>query len=86
MSHLAKNYKLQKYIISNFICPFKIGGDIFKHNILIWMNTIKKEGFKKNSIDLFFRVSKKFDFRIVRKNEDLCSETTNLYIENKNQM
>ena len=41
MKNLAKNSK-KKFVVADFICPINKQLEIFKPNIIIWMDTIKK--------------------------------------------
>ena len=40
----------EKYVVADFVCPYKDGRKIFKYDYLIWMDTIKKSRFKKKKI------------------------------------
>lgn len=67
MAQVSRKYKKNNYVVADFICPFKKGRQIFNPDILIWMDTVKKGRFKKNSIDHLFEKPKKYDFRIKTK-------------------
>ena len=69
----SKKYKKSNFVIADFICPFKRGREIFNPDILIWMDTVKKGRFKKNSIDHLFEKPKKYDFRIKTKSANKWS-------------
>jgi|TARA_B110000967_G_C18401476_1_gene324785 adenylylsulfate kinase len=73
MAELSKKFKIRKYIIADFICPYEKGRKIFRPDFLIWMDTIKKGRFRKNSIDKLFQAPKKFNFRIKEKNANVWS-------------
>ena len=51
MRNLAARSK-KRFVIADFICPYEDAWNIFKPNLLIWMDTIKKENFQL-SIKLF---------------------------------
>ena len=74
MAKISNQFKKSKFIIADFICPFKKGRDIFKPDILIWMDTIKKGRFNKNSIDHLFQEPKVYNYRIKRKNSNLWAK------------
>lgn len=73
MSILSKKFK-SKYVVADFICPYVKGRRIFKPNYIVWMDTIKKGRFKKNSIDNQFEKPKNYDFRIKKKNANMWSK------------
>ena len=68
MRDLAKKSK-KKYILADFICPLNIQREIFKPNLIIWMDTIKKGRF--TNINKIFQKPKKYDLRITDKNLQL---------------
>ena len=39
-----------KYVVADFVCPYKDGRKIFKYDYLIWVDTIKKSRFKKKKL------------------------------------
>ena len=43
MRELADSSK-KKYVVADFVCPLNIQIKIFKPNIIIWMDTAKKDG------------------------------------------
>ena len=73
MGELSNKFNKKKYIVADFICPYEQGRKIFKGDFLIWMDTIKKGRFHKNSIDKLFQKPKKFNFRIKEKNASVWS-------------
>ena len=46
MKKEAKTSK-KKFVITDFICPYKKGRNILKPNYTIWVDTIKKSRFRK---------------------------------------
>ena len=73
MWKLSNKFIKRKYIVADFICPYEQGRKIFKGDFLIWMDTIKKGRFRKNSIDKLFQKPKKFNFRIKERNASVWS-------------
>ena len=74
MGNLAEKRKKKfKIVIADFICPFEKGRNLFNPDYTIWVDTIKKGRFKKNSIDKLFQKPKKFNFRVKTKNADIWS-------------
>lgn len=70
MSLLAnKEIKKNKVVVADFVCPLNITRKIFKPDLLIWMDTIKKSRFK-NTNNVFVP-PKNFDIKITNKNEKL---------------
>ena len=74
MKNLSTKFIKSKYVVADFICPYEKGRKIFKPDYTIWMDTVKKGRFKKNSIDDQFQKPKKYNFRIKRKNAKLWSK------------
>ena len=68
MRNLAARSK-KRFVIADFICPYEDGRNIFKPNLLIWMDTIKKGKF--STFDKTFQKPKKYDFKIREKNSKL---------------
>lgn len=66
MMSIANNSK-KKFVIADFVCPYKKGRSIFKPNFLVWMNTIKKG--RLSTFDKVFEKPKKFDYVISEKND-----------------
>ncbi len=64
MKILADKSK-KKYVVSDFVCPLEEQFKIFKPNIIIWMDTIKKSRYSK--MNKIFQKPKKYDFRITNK-------------------
>lgn len=56
-------------MIADFICPFAEGRKIFNPDILIWMDSIKINRFKK--IRKIFQSPKKYNLRFISKNYKL---------------
>lgn len=70
MSKLASFYiKKKKIVVADFICPLNITRKIFKPDLLVWMDTIKKGRF--NNTNKIFFPPKKYDLRIKEKNLEL---------------
>ena len=65
MNQLSKKTK-KKYVVADFICPLHKQVRIFKPDIIIWMDTIKKGGFE--NMNRIFKKPKHFDLRLKRKN------------------
>ena len=64
MASLAKKSK-KKYVIADFVCPYKRGRKIFKPDYLIWMNTTKKGRF--STFDKTFETPKDCNLIIKKK-------------------
>ena len=64
MTRLSEKSK-KKYVIADFVCPLHEQIKIFKPNLIIWMDTIKKSRF--NSMNTLFKPPKKWDLRIKEK-------------------
>jgi adenylate kinase family enzyme len=64
MKELADSSK-KKYLVADFVCPLNIQIKIFKPNIIIWMDTIKKGRFP--SMNKMFKKPKKYHLRIKEK-------------------
>ena len=71
MKSLAGKSK-KKFVIADFVCPYKEGRKIFKPDYLIWMDTIKRG--RLSTFDKTFQRPKKFDFKINSKNVKLYSK------------
>ena len=54
MKNLADRSK-KKFVVADFICPLKKQFEIFKPNIIIWMDTIKKSRYPR--INKIFKLS-----------------------------
>ena len=85
MSKLSEKSKKHKYVVADFICPYEKGRKNFSPDYIIWMDTIKKGRFKKNSIDNQFQKPKKYDFRIKKKNATLWGKKITAHIVKSNQ-
>ena len=68
MKLIAEKSK-KKYVIADFICPYREGRKIFRPNYLIWMDTIKKGRYP--TFDQTFQKPNKYNFRFLEKNLDL---------------
>ena len=68
MKILAKNSK-KKIVVADFVCPLEKQIDIFRPQIIIWMDTIKKGRFK--SMNKLFKQPKKYDLRIREKDIEI---------------
>ncbi len=68
MKNLADRSK-KKFVVADFICPLKKQFEIFKPNIIIWMDTIKKSRYPR--INKIFKKPKKFHLRVTTKNASL---------------
>ena len=64
MRELADNSK-KKYVVADFVCPLNNQIKIFKPNIIIWMDTIKKGRFP--SMNKMFKKPEKYHLRIKEK-------------------
>lgn len=65
MKTLANKSK-KKYVVADFICPLNEQIKIFKPNLVIWMDTIKKGRFK--NMNKIFKKPKKYNLRLTEKN------------------
>lgn len=65
MRQLADESK-KKIVVADFVCPLKEQIDIFKPNLIVWMDTIKKGRFK--SMNKMFDPPRKYHLRITQKN------------------
>lgn len=65
MKYLAAKSK-NKFVIADFVCPLKKQLEIFKPDLVIWMDTIKRSRFP--SMNKIFKQPKKYDLRIQEKN------------------
>ena len=64
MKKLADKSK-NKIIVADFVCPLKKQLDIFKPDIIVWMDTIKKGRFE--SMNKMFKPPTRFHLRIKKK-------------------
>ena len=67
MKDLADRSK-KKYVIADFICPLKEQFRIFKPDLIVWMDTIKKSRYPK--MNKMFQKPKNFDVRVENKDAD----------------
>ena len=65
MKTLAAKSK-KTFVVADFVCPYEEGRKIFRADVLIWMNTVKKGRF--STFNKTFQKPKKFDFKINSKN------------------
>lgn len=68
MKNLANQSK-KRFVVADFICPIQKQFQIFKPNIIIWMDTIKISRYPR--INRIFKKPKKYDVRITSKNANL---------------
>ena len=71
MKKLAKESK-KKYVVADFICPIKKQFEIYKPDIVVWMDTIKKSRYPR--INKIFQKPKKYHIRVTTKNANLWSK------------
>lgn len=64
MRKLADRSK-KKYIVADFVCPLKIQIKIFRPNLIVWMDTIKKGRYP--SMNKIFKAPQKYHLRIKEK-------------------
>ena len=67
MKNLANNSK-KKYVVVDFICPIQEQFNIFKPDLIVWMNTIKKSRYPR--INKIFQKPKNFDIKVDTKDAD----------------
>ena len=68
MNILSRKSK-KKFIIADFICPYKEGRKIFNPNYLVWVDTIKKSKYK--NMNKVFQKPKNFNYKVIDKNAKL---------------
>ena len=68
MKKLATQSK-KKVVVADFVCPLNKQINIFKPDLVIWMDTIQKGRFK--SMNKLFKPPKRYDLRIKEKNIEL---------------
>ena len=73
MKNLSK-FSKKKYVITDFICPYKKGRQILKPNILIWVDTIQKARFRKIKLERIFQKPINYDIKVTTKNCDFWSK------------
>jgi len=74
MKNLSKLSK-KKYVITDFICPYKKGRQILKPNILIWVDTIQRARFRKIKLERIFQEPINYDVKVTTKNCDFWSKS-----------
>ncbi len=72
MKNLSK-FSKKKYVITDFICPYKKGRKILKPDILIWMDTIQRTRFKKIKLERIFQKPTNYDVKVTTKNSKFWS-------------
>ena len=75
------NESRAKYIIADFIAPTQEIRDIFKPDILIWMDTIQSS--KYSDTDTIFEPPVKYDLRITEKDTETNVKLVYDYITGK---
>ncbi len=65
MKKLA-NSSNKKYVVADFICPYKKQVKIFKPNFIFWMNTIKNSRYPR--INKIFKKPARYDLKFNEKN------------------
>ena len=65
MYQLSKKTK-KNYIVADFICPMHKQIKIYKPDLIIWMDTIKKGRFE--NMNKIFKKPKNYDLRLRKKN------------------
>ncbi len=68
MKNLAQQSQ-KNIIVADFVCPLNEQINIFKPNIIVWMDTIKKSRF--SSMNKLFKPPKKYDLRFREKNIEI---------------
>ena len=56
-----------KFVVADFVCPLHQQIKVFKPQIIVWMDTIKKSRYK--SMNLIFKPPKKWNLRIKKEIE-----------------
>ena len=79
MKKLADKSK-KKIIVADFVCPLKKQLDIFKPDIIVWMDTIKKGRFE--SMNKMFKPPARFHLRIKKKELRLNLKKLNNKLDN----
>ncbi len=59
----------KKFVVADFICPLKKQIEIFRPNVIVWMDTIKKSRYPR--INKIFKEPKHYDVKVTTKNADL---------------
>jgi len=68
MNTLATSSK-KKYVVADFVCPYERQMKIFKPNLVIWMDTIKKGRYP--SMNKIFKNPKRYNLRFKEKNLEI---------------
>ena len=67
MKDLANKSK-KKYVVVDFVCPIKEQFKIFKPDLIVWMDTIKKSRYP--TMNRIFQKPKKYDLQVTSKDAD----------------
>ncbi len=70
MGDLADKLK-GKFVVADFICPYKLGRNLFSPDYLIWMDTISKG--RLPTFDKSFEKPEKYNLRITEKKYNINS-------------
>ncbi len=73
MKKEAKTSK-KKFVITDFICPYKKGRNILKPNYTIWVDTIKKSRFRKKRLEKIFESPTNYDIKVTTKDSNFWSK------------
>ena len=72
---MKKEAKLpKKFVITDFICPYKKGRNILKPNYTIWVDTIKKSRFRKKRLEKIFEPPTNYDIKVTTKDSNFWSK------------
>ena len=69
----SKNFK-KKFVITDFICPYKKGRNILKPNYTIWVDTIKKNRDLEKRLEKFFEPPTNYDIKVTTKDSNFWSK------------
>ena len=69
----SKNFP-KKFVITDFICPYKKGRNILKPNYTIWVDTIKKSRFRKKRLEKIFEPPTNYDIKVTTKDSNFWSK------------
>ena len=67
-----KSIKNKKDVVADFVCPTKKTREMFKADLVIWMDTIKKGRFEDTN--QMFEEPKQYDFRVKEFDAENISE------------
>ncbi len=85
MGELANTLdKENKFVIADFICPFKEGRKLFNPDYIIWMDTIKKGRY--STFDNNFEAPKNFDLKISDLKKEIDYDLIIKSLKNKNKI